>query len=77
MDKLLQCAKTYKKLTKIKYNIIIGRKGKTVNITLIFEEINFHHLFGLHKLTDLNVSRQNRKKVFNDILNQKITQVYR
>lgn len=68
MDKLQECAKAFEKLLDKKYHIVIGRKGKSADIDLAFEAVDFHHLIGLHKLKDLRLSRGNREKVFKDIL---------
>lgn len=73
MDKLQECAKAFENLLNIQYNIVIGRKGKTHNISLIFQNTNFHHLLGLHKLKDLQIAQIKREDVFKDILNGKIT----
>ena len=68
MDKLQECAKSFEKLLDTKYHIIIGRKGKSADIELAFEAVDFHHLLGLHKLKDLRLSRENRENVFRAIL---------
>ena len=73
MDGLLACAKAFEKLLDIKYHIVIGRKGKTVDLTVTFEAVDFHHLAGLHKLHDLRLSRASREKVFYQILSGDIT----
>lgn len=61
-DILQECAKNFQKLFSIQYNIIIGRKMKNINIVLGFQEVDFHHLIGLHKLKDLRIARANREK---------------
>ena len=73
MDELLACAKAFEHLLHVKYHIIIGRKGKSVDLTVSFEAVEFHHLVGLHKLHDLRLSRANREKVFSQILSGHIT----
>lgn len=73
MDSLLACAKAFENLLPVKYHIIIGRKGKSVDLTVSFEALEFHHLVGLHKLHDLRLSRANREKVFSQILSGQIT----
>ncbi len=73
MDKLRKCADEFDKLTDVQYNIIIGRKGKTIKIQLRFYKDNFHHLLGLHKLKDLSLARENRGNVFEKILAGEIT----
>lgn len=73
MDQLLECAIAYQKLLNTAYRIILGRKGKQTKLSIYFETVGFHHLIGLHKLRDLRIARENREKVFHDILNGKIT----
>ena len=73
MDKLQECAKSFEHLLDKKYHIIIGRKGKSVDIDLAFDIVDFHHLVGLHKLKNLRLSRGNREKVFKNILDGHIS----
>lgn len=73
MDKLLECTRAFEKLLDIQYRIIIGRKGKTVEIIIGFSRLDFHHLMGLGKLKDLRIAKQNRETVFNEILRGIIT----
>ena len=42
MDGLLICAKAFEDLPPVKYHIIIGRKGKPVDLTVSFEAVEFH-----------------------------------
>lgn len=73
MDKLKECAKAFEKLIDKQYHIIIGRKGKSVDLTIEFTPLDFHHLMGLGKLKDLRISTQNRGEVFSGILNGTIS----
>ena len=73
MDSLLACAKAFENLLPVKLHIIIVRKGNSVDLTVSFEAVEFHHLVGLHKLHDLRLSRANREKVFSQILSGQIT----
>lgn len=68
MDKLLSCATAFECLLNVQYRIIIGRKGKTVELRIGFSAMDFHHLMGLGKLKDLRIARKNREQVFQDIL---------
>ena len=67
MDKLLECTRAFEKLLDTQYRIIIGRKGKTVEIIIGFSRLDFHHLMGLR------IAKQNRETVFNEILRGIIT----
>lgn len=53
MDKLQKCAKAFENLLEIQYRIIIGRKGKTVELVIGFSKLDFHHLMGLGKLNTM------------------------
>ena len=66
MDKLQKCAKAFVNLLEIQYRIIIGRKGKTVELVIGFSKLDFHHLMGLGKLKDLRIAKQNRGSVFDE-----------
>lgn len=73
MDKLQASANAFKNLLDTQYHLIIARKGKSVEITVEFKEIDFHHLMGLGKLKDLRISRQNRQEVFSNIIDGIVT----
>ena len=73
MDKLKLCAEAYSKLFNIQYYCILGRKGKSKEFLLGFDSYHFHHLMGLHKLSDIPELRKNRERIFKDILSEKIT----
>ena len=48
-------------------------QGKSADLTIEFNPIDFHHLMGLGKLKDLRIAVQNRESVFRGILNGTIT----
>lgn len=73
MDHLQSCAKAFEHLLDFQYHIIIGRKGKSVELNILFDPTDFHHLVGLHKLHDLRIARENRDKVFQQILTGNIS----
>ena len=73
MDKLFECTKAFEKLINTQYRIIIGRKGKSIELKIVFSKIDFHHLMGLGKLKDLRIAKRNREKVFNEIQSGIIT----
>ncbi|MGN0167916.1 MAG: PBECR4 domain-containing protein [Acetatifactor sp.] len=72
-DKLRKTAEGFRSLLDTQYHIIIGRKGKSVELTVEFKPIDFHHLMGLGKLKNLRIATQNRESVFSGILNGTIT----
>lgn len=72
-DILYSAAQTYKKLTSIKYHIVLGRKGKTSALDIVFMPDNFYHLAGLHKLKQKYPFQQRTSKwVLEHILNRNI-----
>lgn len=76
MDKFLECAKAFENLLSIEYRIILGKKGKLIQLNINFKKTEFHHLMGLGKLIDMEFSKENRNYVFNNILNKTITYKY-
>ena len=73
MDKLVGCALAFEKLLDVQYRMIVGRKGKAVELLVGFSMLDFHHLMGLGKLKDLRLATMNREMVFKEILNGKIS----
>lgn len=74
MDLLQQCAQSFEHLIPYQYHIIIGRKGNTCEFTLSFDQADFHHLAGLHKLRD-NIRFQTGKRadIMKEILAGRLT----
>lgn len=71
----VQVQKNFEHLTDYKYHFVIGRKGEAIEFDLTFNETDFHHLAGLHKLKDNDFIRtSSRKKIFERILNEVITE---
>ncbi|WP_172611249.1 PBECR4 domain-containing protein [Eubacterium limosum] len=70
MDRLKECAERFKQYLNIDYQITAVRKEKELCFKVFFQKSNFHHLAGLHKLTDLpHISRvRNKGGVFHDVL---------
>ena len=75
MDLLSQCAQEFQKLLPYEYRFTIGRKGKLVTFSITFEETDFHHLAGLHKLRDnaLFITGA-RNRIFRSVLAGHLTQ---
>lgn len=49
-DILLMAAQAYKILIAVEYHIVLGRKGNTFDLNIVFMPENFYHLAGFHKL---------------------------
>ena len=73
MDKLAGCALAFEKLFDVKYRIIVGRKGKAVELLVGFSMLDFHHLMGLGILKYLRLATMNRETVFKEIMSGKIS----
>ena len=73
MDELKKRADAFANLLHTRYDIILGRKNVLINISLNFDKTHFHHLIGLNRLTDKPQLKKDRAKVFDEIMNGKIT----
>lgn len=54
MANILDAQKTFSKLLDIEYQFVLGRKDKTVSLTIEFQKYHFFHLAGLQYLKDLS-----------------------
>ena len=73
VDKLKECALSFSKLFDIEYYVAAGKKGELVELTLFFNIEHFYHLVGLQKLKDIQATRGDKVKTFNNILSDKLT----
>lgn len=73
MDKLQKCAVSFMNLFGKEYHIIAGSKNKLIQLDLVFEKKHFYHLVGLEKLSDIQKIRGNVCKIFDKIIQGKIT----
>ena len=55
MDLLKKCALNFEKILAYQYHFVVGRKGISREFLLNFDEADFHHLVGLHKLRDITL----------------------
>lgn len=77
MDKLTACAAAFEKLCHCEYDIQLGRKGIKEHIRLVFKPEHFHHLAGLHKLSDIYELRHlKRTSIWEDVLSGKLTDAH-
>lgn len=72
-DYLRKVALNFKSLLSVKYNIVLGKRGKSTRLLLSFKEENFFHLAGLHKIKGSHLTKLPKSRVFYDILDGKIT----
>ena len=69
MADILQAAQSFNNLLDIEYQITLGKKNKTANLTIYFEEVHFFHLAGLQYLKDLSsLLTESREQIFKKIL---------
>ncbi len=74
MDLLQQCALGFEELCAYQYHVVLGRKGTMVEFTLTFDQADFHHLCGLHKLKDhTRFLTGIRTDIFKEIIQGKLT----
>lgn len=74
MDLLQECAKSFESLLPFQYHIVAGRKGKILDFTISFDQADFHHLAGLHKLTDnVRFLTGKRTAIMQQILSGRLT----
>lgn len=68
MEILGKAATAFNRLLGIKYEIVLGKKGKTTTFTISFEKHEFYHVAGLQYLTDVRELKTDRSSLFNRIL---------
>ena len=67
MSSINKAIQTYNRLLGIKYEIVLGRKGRTVSFEVNFSKQEFYHLAGLQYLSDIRELKNDREKVFDRI----------
>lgn len=56
------------RLLEIEYYFVLGRKGKQIEVKLNFDKKDFFHLMGLQKCKDISELKQDRGKIFDELL---------
>ncbi|EAD8593586.1 hypothetical protein AF305_15090, partial [Listeria monocytogenes] len=72
-DLLYESACIFNNLIKSEIVFVLGRKGKSLKVKLIFHETDFFHLAGLHKIDDISLIKGKAKDVFEGILQKRLT----
>ena len=73
MNNIYDCVNSFIPLLDTAYELTLGRKNKTVTLHIQFDKKDCFHLMGLQYLRDRPELRKDRGRVFDDIVNQKIT----
>lgn len=72
MSDILDSVNAFEKLLDIEYDIVIARKGVSVNLHIVFHKNHFFHLAGIHYLTDVQYLRGDREILFDKIKKSEI-----
>lgn len=72
MSNIYDCTDSFYKLLNKEYKIILGRKGKTVELRLTFQKADCYHLIGLHYLKDRPDLKKDREIIFDLIHTREI-----
>ena len=67
MDTFYKAVQTFNRLLGIRYEIVLGKKGRTVSFNINFSKQEFFHLAGLQYLTDIRELKNDREKIFDRI----------
>lgn len=74
MDKLFEVANYYKEnLDGKKFHLQAAKKGKLIDLEIVFGAEHFKHLTGLHKLTDIQATQAKSEILYHRILNKEIS----
>ena len=67
MSNIVDAQNAFSKLLDIEYQFVLGRKDKTVSLTIEFQKYHFFHLVGLQYLRDLTRLTIPAEEVYNQI----------
>ena len=67
MSNIVDAQNAFAKLLDIEYQFVLGRKDKTVSLTIEFQKYHFFHLAGLQYLKDLPRLKIPAEEVYNQI----------
>ena len=73
MHTIYDCVKSFCPLLDTRYYLVLGRKGVAVKLDIRFDKKDCFHLMGLQYLTDMPNLSRDRGKIFDEIIEQKIT----
>lgn len=75
---IITALKTYNDFLDREYNLVLGRKGNSHTIKIIFDKKAWFHVAGLHYLADIDIEQNKRSLVhfYDEILNGSISEDY-
>lgn len=73
MHNIYDCVDSFSSLLNTEYYLVLGRKGISVSLHILFDKRDCFHLMGLQYLTDRPELKRDRGKIFDDIKNRKIS----
>ncbi|MCM1049253.1 MAG: PBECR4 domain-containing protein [Clostridiales bacterium] len=73
MHNVYDCVEAFGKLLDKEYQLVLGRKNTVVNLQINFEKKECFHLMGLQYLTDRPELVHDRGKIFDAIMERRIT----
>lgn len=74
MHTIYDCVNSFCSLLDTEYHLVLGRKGVAVELAIRFGKKDCFHLMGLQYLTDMPNLSRDRGKIFDEIMERKITQ---
>jgi hypothetical protein len=76
LGNILSAQQGYSHLLDIEYYFILGRKNKTVELTIEFTKTNFYHIAGLQHLKDLPRLTASTEMIYDQLQTGIVTQEY-
>jgi hypothetical protein len=75
---IVTAVKQYDSFLNTEYKLILGRKGNSKTIRIIFDKYSWFHVGGIHYLSDIdiNLNRRSVDGFYDDIIEGKITEEY-
>lgn len=74
MDNLKKAALAFQELFDCEYRIVLGKKKTLYSFVLEFRKQDFYHLAGLQYLKDIPQLKKNREVIFDEIINELLTE---
>ncbi|MBR4823389.1 MAG: hypothetical protein IKZ86_01210 [Spirochaetaceae bacterium] len=76
MSDITNAVNSFQKMLDIEYEFVLGRKNKSINLTVEFQKMHFFHLAGLQHLNDLPRLAFSAEVIFDRLKSNIITPEY-